>query len=282
MRVCYLLGYPVGHSMSGVMHNAAFRELGLDYRYELKSVPPDELGALVATELRRTDFAGGSVTIPHKIAIIEHLDGVDPSALRIGAVNTIVNEDGRLKGYNTDGTGALMGLTEAYGRVEEARVVMVGAGGAARAIGYHLSTAVRELTIANRTLERAEELATSLSANPECRATVRSIPLERETLRAAIEEADTLVNGTPLGMHPRTNDTPVQKEMLHPGLLVFDMVYNPIKTRLLREAEEAGAATLPGVNMLVYQGATAFKMWTGEDPPVETMKAAVVGALRGS
>ena len=282
MRVCYLLGYPVGHSMSAVMHNAAFQELGLDYRYELKSVPPEELGALVASELRRTDIAGGSVTIPHKLAIIEHLDGVDPSALRIGAVNTIVNEDGRLKGYNTDGTGALMGLTEAYGRVEEARVVMVGAGGAARAIGYHLSTAVRELTIANRTLERAEELATSLSANPECRATVRSIPLERETLRAAIEEADTLVNGTPLGMHPRTNDTPVQKEMLHPGLLVFDMVYNPIKTRLLREAEEAGAATLPGVNMLVYQGATAFKMWTGEDPPVETMKAAVVGALRGS
>ena len=202
MRVCYLLGYPVGHSMSAVMHNAAFQELGLDYRYELKSVPPEELGALVASELRRTDIAGGSVTIPHKIAIIEHLDGVDPSALRIGAVNTIVNEDGRLKGYNTDGTGALMGLTEAYGRVEEARVVMVGAGGAARAIGYHLSTAVRELTIANRTLERAEELATSLSANPECRATVRSIPLERETLRAAIEEADTLVNGTPLGMHP--------------------------------------------------------------------------------
>jgi len=281
MRVCYLLGYPLGHSMSGAMHNAAFRELGLDYRYELKSVPPDELGALVASELRRADIAGGNITRPHKISIIEHLDGVDPSALRIGAVNTIVNEDGRLKGYNTDGTGALRGLTETYGKVQEARVVMVGAGGAARAVGYHLSTAVRELTIANRTTERAEELATSLSANPECRATVRSIPLEREILRAAIMEADILVNGTPLGTHPRTEDTPVQKEMLHPGLLVFDMVYNPVKTRLLREAEEAGAAILPGVNMLVYQGATAFKMWTGVDPPVETMKAAVVEALGG-
>lgn len=281
MRVCYLLGYPVGHSMSAVMHNAAFRELGLDYRYELKSVPPDELGALVASQLRGTDFAGASVTIPHKLAIIEHLDGVDPSALRIGAVNTIVNEDGRLKGFNTDGVGALRGMTEAYGEVEEARVVMVGAGGAARAVGYHLSTGVRELTIANRTLGRAEELAKSLSANPECRAAVRSIPLERDALRAAIEEADILVNGTPLGMHPKTDDTPVQKEMLHPGLLVFDLVYNPIKTRLLREAEEAGAAILPGVNMLVYQGAAAFKMWTGVDSPVETMKAAVVGALGG-
>lgn len=281
MRVCYLLGYPVGHSMSGVMHNAAFRELGLDYRYELKSVPPDELGALVTSELRRTEFAGASVTIPHKLAIIEHLDGVDPSALRIGAVNTIVNEDGQLKGYNTDGIGALRGITEAYGEIEEARVVMVGAGGAARAVGYHLSTGVRELTIANRTLERGEELATSLSANPECRAIVRSIPLERDTLRAAIEEADILVNGTPLGMHPKTDDTPVPKDMLHSGLLVFDLVYNPIKTRLLREAEETGAVILPGVNMLVYQGATAFKMWTGEDPPVETMKAAVVGALGG-
>ena len=281
MRVCYLLGYPVGHSMSAVMHNAAFRELGLDYRYELKSVPPDELGALVASELRGTDFSGASVTIPHKVAIIEHLDWVDPSALRIGAVNTIVNEDSQLKGYNTDGIGALRGITEAYGGVEEARVVMVGAGGAARAVGYHLSTGVRELTIANRTLERAEELAASLSANPECRANVRSIPLERAPLRAAIMEADILVNGTPLGMHPKTGDTPVQREMLHPGLLVFDLVYNPIKTRLLREAEEAGAAILPGVNMLVYQGVTAFKMWTGVDPPVETMKAAVVGALGG-
>jgi shikimate dehydrogenase len=281
MRVCYLLGYPVGHSMSAVMHNAAFRELGLDYRYELKSVPPDELGALVASELRGTDFAGASVTIPHKLAIIEHLDGVDPSALRIGAVNTIVNEDGQLKGYNTDGIGALMGITETYGNIEKARVIMVGAGGAARAVGYHLSTGVRELTIANRTLERAEELTTSLSANPECRATVRSIPLKRDIIRAAIEEADILVNATPLGMHPKTDDTPVQKEMLHPGLLVFDLVYNPIKTRLLREAEEAGAAILPGVNMLVYQGVAAFKMWTGEDPPVETMKAAVVKALGG-
>jgi shikimate dehydrogenase len=267
--------------MSAVMHNAAFREMGLDYRYELKSVPPDELGALVASELRRTEFAGASVTIPHKLAIMEYLDGVNPSALRIGAVNTIVNEDSRLKGYNTDGTGALRALTEVYGKVEDARVVMVGAGGAARAVGYHLSKGVRELTITNRTMERAEELATSLSENPECRAIVRSIPLEREALRAAIEEADILVNGTPLGMHPKTDDTPVPKEMLHPGLLVFDLVYNPLKTRLLREAEETGAAILPGVNMLVYQGVAAFKMWTGEDPPVETMKAAVVGALGG-
>jgi shikimate dehydrogenase len=244
-------------------------------------VPPDGLGTLVASELRGTEFAGGSVTIPHKLAIMEYLDGIDPSALRIGAVNTIVNEDGRLRGYNTDGIGALMGITEAYGEVNEAKVVMVGAGGAARAVGYHLSTGVRELTIANRTMERAEGLATSLSANPECRATVRTIPLERDALRAAIEEADILVNGTPLGMHPETDDTPVPKEMLHPGLLVFDLVYNPIKTRLLREAEEAGAAILPGVNMLVYQGVAAFKMWTGVDPPVETMKAAVVGAMGG-
>ena len=281
MKVCYLLGYPVGHSMSAVMHNAAFRELGLDYRYELKSVPPDELGALVASELRRTDFAGGSVTIPHKVAIMEHLDGVDPSALRIGAVNTIVNEDGRLKGYNTDGTGALRGIIEVHGAIDDSRVVMVGAGGAAKAVGYHLSTRVEELTIANRTPEKAEELARTLSANPECRATVKSIPLDEGALRASIREADILVNGTPLGMHPETGRTPVEKDLLHPGLLVFDLVYNPVKTRLLRDAEEVGASILPGVNMLVYQGATAFKMWTGEDPPVETMRAAVVEALGG-
>jgi len=267
--------------MSAVMHNAAFRELELDYRYELKSVPPGELGPVVYSELRRPGFAGASVTIPHKVAIMEHLDSVDPSALRIGAVNTIVVEDGQLKGYNTDGTGALKGIIEAHGEVEDARVVMIGAGGAARAVGYHLSTNVRELTIANRTPERAEALARDLSGNLECRATVRSIPLERKALKETIAGADILVNGTPLGMHPETQRTPVEMSLLHPGLLVFDMVYNPIKTRLLKEAEEAGAAILPGVNMLVYQGATAFKMWTGVDPPIETMKAAVIETLGG-
>lgn len=281
MRVCYLLGHPVGHSMSAVMHNAAFQELGLDYRYELKSVPPGELGSFVSSELRRPGFAGASVTIPHKVSVMEHLDGVDPAALRIGAVNTIVVEDGQLNGYNTDGTGALRGIIDAYREVQDARVVMMGAGGAARAVCYHLSTNVRELTIANRTVERAEALARDLTGNPKCRATVRSIPFERDALGEAIAGADILVNGTPLGMHPETQGTPVERSLLHPGLLVFDMVYNPIKTRLLREAGEAGAVILPGVNMLVYQGATAFKMWTGEEPPVGTMRAAVVEALGG-
>jgi len=281
MRLCYLLGYPVGHSMSAVMHNAAFRELELDYRYELKSVPPSELGGLVASELQSEDFAGGSVTIPHKVAIMEHLDRVTPSALRIGAVNTIVKEGGRLMGYNTDGTGALRGIIEAHGDIAGSRVVMVGAGGAARAVGYHLSTNVKELTIANRTPENAETLARTLSANPECRAKVKSIPLDEDALRASIKEADVLVNGTPLGMHPETGSSPVEKDLLHPGLLVFDLVYNPVKTRLLRDAEEAGASILPGVNMLVYQGVEAFKMWTGVDPPVETMRAAVLKALGG-
>jgi shikimate dehydrogenase len=275
MKLCYLLGYPVGHSMSAVMHNAAFQG------YELKSVPPGELGAFVASELRSADFVGGSVTIPHKVAIMEHLDGVDPSALMIGAVNTIVKKDGRLEGYNTDGTGALRGIIEVHGAIDGSRVVMMGAGGAARAVGYHLSTRVEELTIANRTLEKAEELARALSANPDCRATVKSIPLDDDVLRASIREADILVNGTPLGMHPEIEKTPVEKDLLHPGLLVFDLVYNPIKTKLLRDALEVGASILPGVNMLVYQGATAFKMWTGEDPPVETMRAAVVEALGG-
>ncbi|MDP6047948.1 MAG: shikimate dehydrogenase [Candidatus Bathyarchaeota archaeon] len=281
MKVCFLLGYPVSHSMSAVMHNAAFQELELDYRYKLKSVPPDELGALVASELRRNEYAGGSITIPHKLAIMEHLNGIDSSALRIGAVNTIVNEDGWLKGYNTDGIGALRGITEVYGNVKDARVVIAGAGGAARAVGYQLSTVVQELTITNRTMDRAEELAVSLSANPECRGTVRSIPFERDSLRVAIEDADILVNGTPLGMHPKTDETPIPIEVLHPDLLVFDLVYNPIRTRLLREAERVGAAILSGVNMLVYQGVVAFKMWTGIDPPVETMKTAVLGALGG-
>lgn len=281
MRLCYLLGHPVGHSMSAVMHNAAFRELGLDYRYQLRDVPPAELEGFVSSELRRGDFSGANVTIPHKVEIMKHLDEVDQAALKIGAVNTLLSDGGRLKGYNTDGTGAMRGLREAYGSLEGARAVLLGAGGAARAVGYHLSTLVGELIIVNRTLVRGERLADSIRGNEECAASVSAYPYNEEALRRALADADILVNSTPVGMSPHTDETPVVKNLLRPDLLVFDLIYNPMETRLLREAEAVGAKTLNGVNMLVYQGAEAFRLWTAVDAPVGTMMRAVEEALGG-
>jgi shikimate dehydrogenase len=281
MRVCYLLGYPVGHSMSAVMHNAAFEELGLEYSYDLRGVSPAKLGAFMTGEMRDQAVGGANVTIPHKVAVMEYLDEVDREALAIGAVNTIVNQDGSLKGYNTDGRGAIRALEEAYGELEGVKAVIVGAGGAARAIGYHLSTKARRITILNRTQSRAEKLAAHLSSMPDCNASVEPASLRRSLLEEALKEADILINTTPVGMTPDVEGTPVDGSLIRPGILVFDTVYNPLRTRLLREAEEAGARTLSGLRMLVYQGAAAFKLWTGVEPPVELMYDAVTEVLGG-
>ena len=280
MRRCYLIGYPVGHSMSALMHNAAFEELGLGYHYELKSVRPEALGRFTAYEMRGEAVRGANVTIPHKVSIIGHLDEVDPEAAAIGAVNTIVNEGGRLKGYNTDGRGAMRALEEAYGDLRGVKSVLIGAGGAARAIRRHLSMAVDELSILNRTASRAESLASALKSLPGCNASVTAAALTRENLRSELVEADVLINATPLGMTPDTDKSPVDSDLLHPGLLVFDTVYNPLKTRLLREAEEAGVRTLTGAKMLAYQGVASFELWTGVGAPEELMFEVVVDALR--
>lgn len=281
MRFCYLIGYPVGHSMSAVMHNAAFQELGLDFRYELRSVRPEDLNEFITSRMREPNVRGASVTIPHKVSVMKHLDEVDQEASRIGAVNTVVYEVGRLKGYNTDGVGAMRALEEAYGALDGANAVIVGAGGAARAIGYGLSTQVEELSILNRTTSRAVDLAKGLSMLPECRASISVLPLRRAHLRDALEDADILVNTTPLGMTPNVDDTPVDGNLIKQDLLVFDSVYNPLKTRLLREAEKAGAKTLSGLRMLVYQGAAAFELWTGRQAPEKLMIKAVEENLGG-
>ena len=279
MRFCYLLGYTVGHSMSAVMHNAAFDELGLEYRYDLLGVSPAKLGAFMAGEMRGQRVRGANVTIPHKVAIMEYLDEVEREALAIGAVNTIVNEEGSLKGYNTDGRGAIRALEEAYGDLEGVKAVIVGAGGAARAIGYHISTKASRITILNRTLSRAEELAAHLSSMPECNASVEPSSLRRSELKEALKEADILINTTPVGMTPDIEGTPVDRSLIRPGTLVFDTVYNPLMTKLLWDAEEAGARTLSGLRMLVYQGAASFKLWTGVEPPVELMYDAAAKKL---
>ena len=269
----YLLGYPVGHSVSPPMHNAAFSELGLDHKYSTLGVHPDQLAEIIDTEIRADSFGGASVTIPHKIEIIKHMDELGESAVRAGAVNTIEKTGNVLRGHNTDAVGGIRALTEVYGSISKARVVLLGAGGAANALAAELAPRVRELIILNRSVEKAKALSERLEGN-----TGYGSILDQ----SVIESADILVNATPVGMSPNIGKSPVEARYLHSGLLVYDIVYNPLKTQLQIDAEAAGARTLGGLWMLVYQGVEAFKIWTGIEPSAQTMYDAALAALEAN
>jgi len=278
-RICGLIGDPVEHSMSPVMQNAAFRELKLDYIYVPFRVKSAELGQAIAG-MRALNIRGLNVTVPHKVAGVQFLDELDHLAEKIGAVNTIVNDDGVLTGYNTDATGFLQALLEREIEPSGKTAVILGAGGAARAIAFILAERGATLLILNRALELdwAEELARRLSETFNKK--VEALELNRENLAPALDKADILVNATSVGMSPTADETPVPADRLRPDLIVYDIVYNPMKTRLLREAEAAGASTIGGVDMLVWQGALAFEKWTGRKAPVELMKREVIRLLK--
>ncbi len=278
MKRAFLLAHPAGHSLSPVMHNAAFKELGLEARYEALDVLPEAL-ALVMVMLRGREVYGANVTIPHKRAVIPYLDEVDDAARRIGAVNTIVNRGGKLTGHNTDAAGFLRALREDGGfEPEGKKVVMLGAGGSARAVAYALLAAkVASLGVFNRTLERAERLASDFE-------TLGPLAvLTGAELEPAVTSADLLVNTTSVGMAHDGRDpdvSPLPSGLLPRRGMVCDLIYRPARTRLLREAQAAGLKVQDGLPMLVYQGALAFSLWTGQEAPVEGMAGAAAAALR--
>jgi shikimate dehydrogenase len=277
-RICGVIGDPIEHSMSPVMHNAAFEKLGLNYLYVPFRVKKEELDKAIAG-MRALNIRGLNVTLPHKVAVIPLLDKLDPLVQRIGAVNTIVNDDGALTGYNTDATGFLQALLERGIKPRGKNVVIIGAGGASRAISLILAERGSNLIILNRTLDKAREYASSISQA--CHREAKALELNEENLAKVLEKADILVNATSVGMSPNGNETPVSPDLLRPSLTVFDIVYNPIKTRLLREAEAAGAETISGVDMLVWQGALAFELWTGAKAPVKLMRETAIKGLQG-
>ena len=274
-----LIGYPVEHSLSPVMHNSAFVALNLNWCYVPLPVPPERLGEAVAG-LRALGFAGANVTVPHKEAVMACLDRVAPGAQAIGAVNTIAIREGELIGYNTDWQGFLTALNEGGFDPEGKRAVVLGAGGAARAVIYALAQAGAQVTILNRTPSRARALVRGFSPlfPP---TSLTSLPLNPQTLREQAAQAQLLVNATPVGMWPEVGRSVWPEELTLPNhLTVFDLVYNPRQTKLLQQARAAGAKTIGGLGMLVHQGAAAFELWTGEKSPVETMYAAASEALR--
>jgi shikimate dehydrogenase len=277
-----ILGHPVAHSVSPAMHNAAFKSQGMNAVYGAFDVEPAGLRAAVEG-IRALGFLGVNVTIPHKEAVIPLLDEVAPTARQVGAVNTIVNRGGRLIGYNTDGWGFISSLEEHKIKIAAIHAVVLGAGGAARAVAMHLAMAgVRRLTIANRNPQRAEALAADV-ARAAVRVEVAAVEAGSPEERLALMDAGLVVNCTPLGMHPDEQTTPVSDINLLPqGAVVYDTVYRPMETRLLREARMRGLHTVGGLSMLVHQGACAWEYWFGRRGPVGVMHAAALAALEGT
>jgi shikimate dehydrogenase len=277
-RVYGIIGDPVAHSLSPLMQNRAFVESGLDCCYVPFQVAAAGLPAAVAA-VRALDLGGVNVTLPYKERVAEYLDEVDRNAALVGAVNTIVNRDGRLIGYNTDGAGWLASLCDSGFDPVGKKVVLLGAGGAARAVSFVVAqSGIASLAIFDVVVSKAGKLAADLAPVAGC--TLVAGELAGGTLGVALAEADLLVNASPVGMFPQHDaQPPVDPQQLNGSTLVYDLVYNPLRTRLIREAEARGCPVLSGAGMLVYQGALAFELWTGHKAPVATMRRALEEAL---
>jgi shikimate dehydrogenase len=258
-----VLGDPVSHSLGPLMHNTAFSELGYNGAYLAFRVK--DIGKAVVG-IKALGIKGASITIPHKVPVIDFLDELDDTAKKIGAVNTIINRGGVLTGYNSDGLGAVKALFERTA-IKDKHVVIIGAGGAARAIGFAIISEGGRVTVINRTPAKGEALANDLGADFQ--------PISNINKTAC----HILINTTPVGMTPDIDVMPVRKQDLDKAMVVMDIVYNPLKTRLLKTAEHIGCRTIDGVSMFVYQGAFQLEWWTGMKAPVEVMKKAVLNVL---
>jgi len=281
MRTIGLIGKPLAHSVSPAFQQAALDHLRIDARYELWETEPEALAERVAG-MRSADCLGANVTVPYKEAVIPLLDEIDPLAGRIGAVNTVVNRNVRLCGYNTDMTGFARALREEGGfDPSGAHVVLLGAGGAGRAVTMALVQGkAASVTITDILPERAERLVEDLGGQGET--ALRNVPATEDELAAAVmKKCQLLVNCTPIGMRhsKEEHDLPISSELIPAGALVFDIIYNPLETRLLAEAKRRGARTLGGLSMLVYQGAASFELWTSVQAPVDVMFKAARKAL---
>lgn len=275
-----VIGHPVEHSFSPQMHNAAIRALGLDWCYVAFHVLPGEVGRAMEG-LRGLGIRGLNVTVPHKQAVMAYLDEVSEEAQAVGAVNTISNEGGRLIGTNTDVYGILTSLRETAGlKTLPGKVVVLGGGGAARGVVYALSTAseASEIVVLNRTETKAHQLSEEMADRSGKQ--VEGGALSEEKLRRALLDAGLLINTTSVGMYPKTAVSPIGDwNVLHPGLTVYDAVFNPLETRLMRQAKAAGARAFGGIEMLVYQGARSLEIWSGRPAPVGVMKEAILEGI---
>ncbi len=276
-RFCMVIGDPIAHSLSPAIHNAAYAELGLDFVYVACRVT-DVKGALAG--MRALDnFRGMSVTIPHKVSVMQLMDEIGDVDRAIGAINTVVHEPDRLVGLNTDGPGALKALVDAGVDLGGKNVLMLGSGGAARAIAFTLAWDNRLAQLKLLDIDRAmlANLAADLTAGT--RAAIVSEVMTEEVLAAAMATADVIIHCTPIGMHPKTDASLVPPALFRPGQVVFDVVYTPLETRLLADARAKGLQTISGVEMFVNQAVLQFERFTGADAPIEVMRRVVMEHL---
>ena len=277
-NILAVIGDPIGHSMSPKMHNAAINDLGLGqkYIYVAYHVLPKNLGKAV-DGFRALDIKGINVTIPHKVEIMQYLDEIEETAQKIGAINTIKNENGYLKAKNTDGEGAIKAINDAGFTLKNKKAVILGAGGASRALSFFIANEAEEVVVVNR--REDFHFAKTLTERLKKHYDIPILALEsdkKEEVAQHISNADLLVNTTPVGMYPKIDATPINSSLLHSNLFVFDAIYNPLKTKLIQDAEVLGCKTQSGIEMFVNQGLLAFKWWTGQTPNRNLMRDVII------
>jgi shikimate dehydrogenase len=276
-QLCAVIGNPVEHSLSPAIHNAAFEALELNYVYTAFKV--EDLAAAMAGFRALGNFRGLSVTIPHKVSIMQYLDEIDEVTRSIGSVNTVVKENGILRGTSSDGPGALKVLMDYGIEIAGRRVLVLGSGGAARAITFTLAMSGRppDIEILGIVPDELERLVRDLrDKTPAC---IDGEVFSAPSLRKRLERADLIVHCTPVGMHPKTEQAIVTRELLRREQAVFDIVYNPRVTQLLKEAESVGCVAIPGLEMFVNQAVVQFELWTGQRAPVNVMRKVVEESL---
>jgi shikimate dehydrogenase len=276
-QICAIIGNPVAHSLSPAIHNAAFDTLSLDFVYVAFRV--EDVKHALAGMRALENFRGMSVTIPHKIEIMKYVDEISDLDRHIGSINTVIKEGDRLVGLGTDGPGALKAIADAGVELEDQKVLMLGSGGAARAIAFTLARNARLERLFLLDIDEAmlQKLASDLEAGTD--ASVGSEVLTETSLAASMQDADLIINCTPVGMHPHENSSLVPAELFRQEQVVFDIVYNPLETKLLNEAKTRGLKTISGVDMFINQAVLQFERFTGVDAPVEVMRRVVMEHL---
>jgi shikimate dehydrogenase len=277
-QICAVIGNPVSHSLSPAIHNAAFEFLDLDFIYV--ACPVEDVKGALAGMRALKNFRGMSVTIPHKIEVMKYVDEIAIADQKIGSINTVLHEPDRLIGLGTDGAGALKALMDNGVEIDDKNILMLGAGGAARAISFTLALSAKpgELTILDIDAAQLDKLKTDLKSGTDT--VIRSGLVSDNTLAAEMEKADLIIHCTPVGMHPNVNASVISPELFRPEQVVFDIVYTPLETKLLADARSCGLKVIPGVEMFINQAALQFEHFTGVDAPVEVMRRVVMEHLQ--
>jgi len=275
-KILGIIGHPISHSMSPIMHNIALNDLNLDYVYIAFDVIPKNLKNALKG-MKALNIHGLNITIPHKESVIPYLDKVDSLAQKIGAVNTLKLTNDRLFGKNTDAAGFKQALNDAEINPSGLDVLIIGSGGAAKAVSYSLIESVNRLTIFNRTKQNADQLVNTLKKDSKSQIIAKK--LNEFNLANEIKNIDLLINATPVGMYPSHHESVVSPDMFHKDMTVFDLIYNPLETQLIKDAKIAGCKTLNGLDMLINQGALAFEWWTKKKPNTNLMKRKIIEIL---